>query len=176
MQSSASPASVNNERLCAIFWGTRRSMLDGWGAARVSNWPTCTTMRARPHLSARAPPHTVLRSRFGAAFRRDRFNLPSFPRDSSSFWIWFSRKNMATANASSASSCNLGGIMTLSNPIKSSGEGFGHSILGRDNTETNSGCGVGVTQRLGSVSMALSLSLARSFSPSFLRSVCVDIL
>uniref|UniRef100_A0A3P8T3A2 Selenoprotein F n=1 Tax=Amphiprion percula TaxID=161767 RepID=A0A3P8T3A2_AMPPE len=26
-------------------------------------------------------------------------NLPSFPRDSSSFWIWFSRKNMATLSA-----------------------------------------------------------------------------
>lgn len=47
-------------------------------------------------------------------------NLPSFPRDSSSFWIWFSKTNMATANASSARSCNLGGIMTRSSPIKSS--------------------------------------------------------
>ena len=65
-------------------------------------------------------------------------NLPSFPRDSSSFWIWFSRKNMATANASSARSCNLGGIMTLSSPIKSSREGFGQSMLsGGDTANTH---------------------------------------
>ena len=44
---------------------------------------------------------------------------------------------MATANASSASSCNLGGIMTLSSPIKSSTTGFGQSTLGGEHTETH---------------------------------------
>lgn len=48
--------------------------------------------------------------------------LPSFPRDSSSFWIWFSKKNMATANAKSARSWNFGGIMILRSPIKQSSE------------------------------------------------------
>lgn len=63
----------------------------------------------------------------------DRLNLPSFPRDSSSFWIWFSKKNMATAKASSARSCNLGGIMTLSSPIKSSRQRYWsvHAQAGR---------------------------------------------
>lgn len=63
----------------------------------------------------------------------DRLNLPSFPRDSSSFWIWFSKKNMATAKASSARSCNLGGIMTLRSPIKSSRQRYRsvHAQAGR---------------------------------------------
>lgn len=64
-------------------------------------------------------------------------NSPSFPLDSSRFWIWFSRTSMATANASSASSCNLGGIMTLSSPMNSSGPGLGQSMLGGGRTETH---------------------------------------
>lgn len=62
------------------------------------------------------------------------FNLPRCPRDSSSFWIWFSRRNMATANANAARSCTLGGIMTLSSPIKPSGvlqSLFGGAAAGR---------------------------------------------
>lgn len=97
-------------------------------------------MRARLHI-CQPFQLTPCSDPFGATFYHDRINSPSFPRDSSSFWIWFSRKNMATVNASSASSCNLGGITTLSSPIKSSGGGFGHSILRRGNSERNSGCG-----------------------------------
>lgn len=78
----------------------------------------------------------------------NRLNLPSFPRDSSSFWIWFSRKNMATANASSARSCNLGGIMTLSSPIKSSREGFGQSMLRGGHTENAHTATTAITKRL----------------------------
>ncbi len=44
--------------------------------------------------------------------------LPSFARDSSSFWIWFSINSIATPNAITASSWNLGGIMILRSPIK----------------------------------------------------------
>ena len=43
---------------------------------------------------------------------------PSFDRDSSSFWIWFSKKSIATAKATTASSCNLGGIIILRSPMK----------------------------------------------------------
>lgn len=43
---------------------------------------------------------------------------PSFARDSSSFWIWFSKKSIATAKATTASSCNLGGIIILRSPMK----------------------------------------------------------
>lgn len=94
-------------------------------------------------------------------------NLPSFPRDSSSFWIWFSRKNMATANASSARSCNLGGIMTLSSPIKSSREGFGQSMLSggdTENTHIHTHSDDGDYKAAECLSMALSPSVCVDFS------------
>lgn len=89
----------------------------GWSLAHLSiNWPRTTKLMHGFRLT-----HTQSK---GVGRRRRSLqppsNLPSFPRDSSSFWIWFSKTNMATANASSASSCNLGGIMTRSSPIKSS--------------------------------------------------------
>lgn len=93
-----------------------------------------------------------------------RINLPIFPRDSSSFWIWFSRKNMATANASSARSCNLGGIMTLSSPIKSSREGFGQSMLRGGHTENAHTATTVITKRL-SVCAWPSLRLRVWISP-----------
>lgn len=109
-------------------------------------WMECSSLSTLPHLltqmhnrdvkiykTQRQIPHTqpwvFLRCSHWMGSRCSRLNLPSFPRDSSSFWIWFSRKNMATANASSARSCILGGIMTRSSPIKSSRKGFGQSML-----------------------------------------------
>ncbi len=50
---------------------------------------------------------------------KERF-LPSFPRDSSSFWIWFSKKIIAMAKANRARSWNFGGIFNLKSPIKKS--------------------------------------------------------
>lgn len=59
-----------------------------------------------PHTPPPSPPLPLRASR-----------LPSFPRESSSFWIWFSRKSIATPKVSTANSCNLGGIIILSSPI-----------------------------------------------------------
>lgn len=92
--------------------------------AGSSDWPKCKTMVMPTSIQG---PHSHTQAcsgpwQDGIRGSEGPVNLPSFPRDSSSFWIWFSRKNMATANASSARSCNLGGIMTLSSPIKSSRE------------------------------------------------------
>jgi hypothetical protein len=65
--------------------------------------PTCYSRQCPP--ASPAPAHRSAAS-------------PSFARDSSSFWIWFSKKSIATAKATTASSCNLGGIIILRSPMK----------------------------------------------------------
>lgn len=49
---------------------------------------------------------------------------PSLLLESSSLWIWFSMKSIATAKARTASSCNLGGIVVRRSPIKRAAESF----------------------------------------------------
>lgn len=111
-----------------------------WGCTRL--W-RCRRERSQTQ------PGVFLKCCYGIRLSFSRINLPSFPRDSSSFWIWFSRKNMATANASSARSCNLGGIMTLSSPIKSSREGVWslHAQRGGHTKNTHTATTV-ITKRL----------------------------
>lgn len=134
------------------------------------DWPKCKTMVMPTSIQG---PHSHTQAcsgpwQDGIRGSEGPVNLPSFPRDSSSFWIWFSRKNMATANASSARSCNLGGIMTLSSPIKSSRERWwsvhAQRKRRRHRKHTHSSDD-------GGYKAAESVCMALSLSPS----VCVDI-
>lgn len=145
-----------------------------WNVWRIKGDLKCTTMGMRTCMMTQQRDLTqspgFLECSDVLTSGLSRFNLPSFPRDSSSFWIWFSRKNMATAKASSARSCNLGGIMTLSSPIKSSREGI-WSVHARRRTHWKRTQSDGADYKAGECRcMALSLSrppFKRGFIPMF---------